>query len=430
MKRVGLILLLAVASGTAGCSDAASGPASTTKGVAGTAAATVSQPPRPATTRPTTTVAVLTTATTLAASTTTTTTEPLPELLGLELELVAEIHRPLTIASAPGDDRLFVTQREGLISTISRRGEVTPFLDITDRVLAGGIEQGLLGLAFHPDFAANGRFYVYYSDDNDDTNLVEFTASTDRTSGDPATARQVLFIDQPTERHNAGMLAFGPDDYLYVAVGDGGDGGSNAQKPENVFGSILRIDVDHGDPYAIPPSNPFSVGGVRAPEVWVYGLRNPWRFSIDEAGGLVYIGDVGQESWEEVDVIGLDSGGTNLGWAYWEGSHCFSSSQCDAIDWVAPVVEYSHAEGCSVTGGYVYRGAAIPELDGHYFYSDWCQGWIRSFHYQDGVAGAQRDWPELQPGQVDTFGVDQQGELYLGTWDGKIYRLVPIRADR
>lgn len=422
MKGAGRVVLLLVVIGATGCADAAPAPA--TAPVAPTVAATTGRDPAP--TSPITTAASATTT----ISTATTTTEPPPELLGLGLELVAEIHRPLSIAAAPGDGRLFVLQREGLISVISPSGQVpeTPFLDITDRVLASGIEQGLLGLALHPDFSSNGRFFVYYTDDEDDTNLVEFTAS--GATADPATAREVLLIDQPTERHNAGMLAFGPDGYLYIAVGDGGDGGGNAQKPENVFGTILRIDVDHGDPYSIPLDNPFADGIGGAPEVWLYGLRNPWRFSIDAPSGLMYVGDVGQESWEEVDVVGIDSGGANLGWAYREGTHCFSSPQCDNIDWVGPVVEYSHAEGCSVTGGYVYRGAAIPELEGHYFYSDWCQGWIRSFRYEEGEAVDQREWTELQPGQVDTFGVDQEGELYLGTWDGKVYKLVPVRAEK
>jgi glucose/arabinose dehydrogenase len=224
------------------------------------------------------------------------------------------------------------------------------------------------------------------------------------------------------------MLAFGPDGYLYVAVGDGGDGGRNAQKPENFFGTILRLDIDNGEPYAIPANNPFLEGGG-APEVWAFGLRNPWRFSIDHETGLMYIGDVGQEAWEEVDVISLDGGGLNLGWAYREGSRCFSSPECDETDSVFPVVEYPHSEGCSVTGGYVYRGAEIPELIGHYFYSDWCSGWVRSFRYDGTEAVDLQEWPELDPGQVNTFGTDGFGELYLGTWSGEVWKLVPIRAE-
>jgi glucose/arabinose dehydrogenase len=303
-----------------------------------------------------------------------------------------------------------------------------PFLDITDRVWANGIEQGFLGLAFHPDYAENGRFFAYHTDENDDSRLVEFTVGSDPAFADPGTARELLFIDQPTDRHNAGMLEFGPDGYLYVAVGDGGDGGGNAQDPENIFGTILRLDVDNGDPYAIPADNPFVDGGG-AGEVWAYGLRNPWRFGIDAHERLVYIGDVGQERWEEVNVIPLDQGGANLGWAYREGSKCFSNPECEETESVLPVVEYPHAEGCSITGGTVYRGDAIPELNGVYFYSDWCQGWIRSFRYVDGEAADLQGWPDLDPGQVNTFGTDGFGELYIGTWGGEVWKLIPIRAD-
>jgi glucose/arabinose dehydrogenase len=355
--------------------------------------------------------------------------------LGVELELVVEIDHPLFITAPTGDRRIFVVLREGTIEVIDPAGVLVdePFLDITDRVRANGIEQGLLGLAFHPDYHDNGRFFVYYTDANDDSTLVEFAVSDDPAVADPDSARELLFIDQPTERHNAGMLEFGPDGYLYVAIGDGGDGGHNGQKPETLFGAILRLDVDNPDgdsgaPYAIPADNPFVDGGG-APEVWAFGLRNPWRFAIDHETGLMYIGDVGQQEWEEIDVIALDTGGINLGWAFREGSHCFSSPECEEIDSVFPVVEYSHSEGCSVTGGYVYRGADIPELTGHYFYADWCQGWVRSFRYDGSEAVDLQDWPELDPGQVNTFGTDGFGELYMGTWSGEVWKLVPVRAE-
>ena len=377
---------------------------------------------------PTTTIAAAAPTTTTAA--TTTTTEPPAELLGVAIEMVAEIDYALAIAAPPGDDRVFVAEREGTVFVISGSGEVleTPFLDITGRVWANGIEQGLLGLVFHPSYAENGRFFVYFSDENDDTRLVEFTVGDDPSLADPASARELLFIDQPTDRHNAGMLQFVPEGYLSVAVGDGGDGGGNAQDPSNIFGTILRLDVDNGDPYAIPANNPFVAGGG-APEVWAYGLRNPWRFDIDHETGLMYIGDVGQERWEEINVVSLDTAGANLGWAYWEGSTCFSSPECDETDSVLPVVEYAHSDGCSVTGGNVYRGAAIPELHGVYFYSDWCQSWVRSFRYEDGAAVDLQSWPELKPGQVNTYGTDGLGELYLASWGGAVWKLVPVRAE-
>jgi glucose/arabinose dehydrogenase len=344
--------------------------------------------------------------------------------------LAADIDYALAIAAPAQDPRLFIAEREGTIYVISASGELLeqPFLDITDVVWANGIEQGLLGLVFHPDYSENGRFFVYYTGENDDSALVEFTVSDDPALADPSTARELLFIDQPTDRHNAGMLQFGPDGYLYVAVGDGGDGGGNAQDPNNIFGTILRIDVDSGDPYAIPADNPFVEGGG-APEVWAYGFRNPWRFDIDHETALIYIGDVGQERWEEVSVIPLDQGGANFGWAYREGSKCFSSPECDETESVLPVVEYPHAEGCSVTGGNVYRGAAIPELHGVYFYSDWCQSWVRSFRYEGGEALDLQSWPELKPGQVNTYGTDGFGELYLGSWGGAVWKLVPVRAE-
>ncbi len=369
-----------------------------------------------------------TTTSTSTTTTTTTTTEPPAELLGVELELVAEIDRVLAIAAPTGDSRVFLAQREGIVHVVGGDGVVReePFLDLTDRVRANGIEQGLLGLAFHPQYGDNGRLYVYFTDENDDSRLVEFSVSDDPMRGDVDSARELLFLDQPTDRHNAGMLEFGPDGFLYVAVGDGGDGGHNGQKADTLFGTILRIDVDNGDPYAIPEDNPFVSGGG-APEVWAFGLRNPWRFSIDR--DLIYIADVGQQDWEEVTVLPIGAGGANLGWAYREGSACFNSPECEETETVSPTLEYAHADGCSITGGYVYRGAGIPELDGTYFYSDWCQGWVRSFRYEDGAAVDVREWSDLDPGQVNTFGTDAAGELYMGTWGGSVWKLVPVRAE-
>ena len=416
-----MVVLIALVAGACTGGDAIEAETSSTTT---TAPVVNSTPTTPTTVPPTTTTAATTTTT----STTTTTTEPPPELLGVELVLVAEMDYPLAIASPPGDPRVFVALREGTVEVIGADGAVaeTPFLDLTDRVRANGIEQGLLGLVFHADYADNGRFFVYYTDENDDSTLVEFAASTDPMVADIGSAKEVLFLDQPTDRHNAGMLEFGPDGYLYVAVGDGGDGGHNGQKPDTLFGTILRIDVDNGDPYAIPADNPFTDGGGAA-EVWAYGLRNPWRFAIDD--GLIYIADVGQQDWEEVNVLPLDGGGANLGWAIREASRCFSSPACEETETVFPVLEYPHSEGCSITGGSVYRGAAIPELHGVYFYSDWCTGWIKSFRYENGEAVDLQQWPELDPGQVNTFGTDASGELYIGTWGSKVWRLSPIRAE-
>jgi glucose/arabinose dehydrogenase len=388
----------------------------------------------PATTGPPATTPVETTVTVPLATTTTTTTtttEPPGELLGVSLELVAEVHAPLVITAAPGSDGLFVAQRDGIVLVVEPGGEVRerPFLAMSALVKAEGVEQGFLGMAFHPDYQVNGRVFVHYTDWNDDTVLAELTADANREYVDVATERQLILFDQPTDRHNAGDLQFGPDGYLYVAVGDGGDGGHNGQKPETLFGTILRLDVDGQSPYAIPGDNPFVTGGGAA-EVWAYGLRNPWRFSIDYTSGLMYIGDVGQADLEEIDVVSLDDPGANFGWIYREGSKCFRAPECRDVETVLPVAEYPHSEGCSVTGGVVYRGDAIPELDGVYFYADWCRGWVRSFRYEDGAAVDLQSWPELDPGQVNTFGTDAVGELYIGTWGGSVWKLVPVRAER
>jgi len=382
-------------------------------------------------TRPSTAPGTTTTSTTTTSSstTTTTTTMPLTELLGVEPELVAELSAPpLVITASPGDPRLYVARRDGVVTIIDESGNVrdAPFVDLSDVVNDNGVEQGLLGLVLHQDYSENGRFFVYYTDANDDAVLAELSASPDTAVADRSSERQVLLLDEPTDRHNAGNLEFGPDGYLYVAVGDGGDGGHNGQDTSTLFGTILRIDVDSGEPYTVPADNPFVAGGG-APEVWAYGLRNPWRFSIDEESGLIYIGDVGQADFEEIDVVGLDEPGANFGWIYMEGSMCFRAPECRDVPTIPPVIDYPHSEGCSVTGGAVYRGAAIPELDGTYFYADWCFGWIRSFRYVDGEVTEQQKWPELDVGQVNTFGTDTAGEMYLGTWDGKVWKLVPVR---
>jgi hypothetical protein len=340
------------------------------------------------------------------------------------------------LTSPPGDDRLFVVERVGVIRILDANRELLgpAFIDLTDRVLANGIEQGLLGLAFHPDYANNGRFFVYYTDQGGRRQLSEFQVSvSDPNLASPDTERVLVELEQPPDatdiRHYAGQLAFGPDGYLWMAMGDGADSRDQGQDPNTMFGAISRIDVDGGDPYGIPPENPF-VGGGGAGEVWAYGLRNPWRFSIDSGDGLIYIADVGHADQEEINVLPIDEGGFNLGWSDVEGTRCFHVQDCDLANYTAPVITYSHEEGCSVTGGYVYRGTEIPELAGTYFYSDWCSQWIRSFKYAGGQVTEERDWSaDLgQLGQINTFGVDASGELYLATHnEGIVARFV---ADR
>jgi glucose/arabinose dehydrogenase len=365
-----------------------------------------------------------------------TTAPNLAELQGLRLEtLTGDVRQPTAITTPVGDDRLFVVERFGVILWMDANRELqdTPFLDLTDRVLAGGIEQGLLGLAFHPDYANNGRFYVYYTDQGGRRQVSEFQRSvSDPNFASPDTERVLIELEQPPDatdiRHYAGQLAFGPDGYLYIAMGDGADSRDQGQDPNTMFGAVSRIDVDGTEPYAIPPENPFVDGGG-APEVWAYGLRNPWRFSIDPVDGLIYIADVGHADQEEVNVLPIAEGGFNLGWSDVEGTRCFHVQDCDLANYTSPAITYTHEEGCSVTGGYVYRGAAIPELTGTYFYSDWCSQWIRSFKFAGGAVTEEQDWSEQlgQLGQVNTFGIDSAAELYLGTHEGIVARLV---ADR
>lgn len=357
-------------------------------------------------------------------------------LQGLKLERLYEGMRQPTVITAPaGDDRLFVVQRVGVIRILDgERNLVDPaFLDITDRVLANGIEQGLLGLAFHPDYESNGRFFVYYTDRGGRRQLSEFLVSvSDPNRARPDSERVLFELEQPPDatdiRHYGGQLAFGPDGYLWVSLGDGADSRDQGQDPGTLFATVSRIDVDSGDPYGIPPENPFVDGGG-APEVWAFGLRNPWRFSIDPVDRLIYIADVGHADQEEINVLPIDEGGFNLGWSDMEGTRCFHRQGCNPDDYTSPALVYSHEEGCSVTGGYVYRGAAIPEMHGVYFYSDWCGQWIRSFRFVDGQVTDEKDWTaELgQIGQINSFGIGGDGELYLVTHDGVVAMLTPVR---
>ena len=346
---------------------------------------------------------------------------------------MGNLSAPLDLQVAPGDTaRLFIAEKTGRIR-ILKNGALNPapFLDISSRV-SNGSEQGLLGLAFHPQYATNHRFYVDYTDGSGNTHVVEFLASTNPDSAS-ATEREILFVTQPASNHNGGQLAFGPDGYLYIALGDGGGGGDqfhNGQNLGSLLAKILRLNVDSGSPYSIPPGNPF-VGRTGArEETWDYGLRNPWRFSFDRSNGDLYIADVGQDSWEELDYEPHGAGGKNYGWNIMEGLHCFGSLTCNQTGLTLPVVEYSHLDGCSVTGGYVYRGTEIPELDGVYFYGDYCTGIIRSFRIDQGQATNQTDWTSALRTQsggqmqgLSSFGQDARGELYILLLSGEVYRI-------
>jgi glucose/arabinose dehydrogenase len=357
---------------------------------------------------------------------------PVAGFPALTARLVAGgFQQPLDLKVAPGDrERLYVVEQGGRIRIV-RGGQLTasPFLDISNRISCCG-ERGLLGLAFHPKFATNRRFFVNYTDGRGDTHIAEFRAASAE-QADAASEKLILFVAQPFANHNGGGLAFGNDGYLYVGLGDGGSGGDplgNGQSLSTFLGKMLRLDVDSASPYAIPTSNPIRTTGALR-EIWAYGLRNPFRFSFDPATGDLYIGDVGQNSIEEID-IGLASrmGGENYGWNTTEGSACFSPSRgCVTTGITMPVAEYGHDEGCSVTGGVVYRGCRMPGLVGTYFYGDYCSAFVRSFRYAAGQVTERRDWTPGLKGidQISSFGTDADGEVYVVDYQGEVYQLVP-----
>jgi glucose/arabinose dehydrogenase len=352
-----------------------------------------------------------------------------PVTVGLRA-VATGLHFPTYLTSPPGDDRLFILERAGPIRVIEG-GRVlqTPFLDLTGKV-STEVEQGLLGLAFPADYASSGRFIVHYTDLAGDTRVSLFRVSSDPNRADPASESLVLANQRFSPAHNGGQILFGPDGLLYIGLGDGAnDDGGRGQSLRDLFGSILRIDVSSGAPYTVPPDNPFVGTAGARPEVWSYGLRNPWRFSFDRATGDLYIGDVGESRYEEVNHASAADGsgrGINYGWSRMEGRHCFRVSECDQTGLTLPVLEYDHSDGCAVTSGYVYRGAAIPALQGNYFYSDFCRGWVRSFRMEGGMAVGEIDWPALRPeGRVTSFGEDAAGELYLVTEQGGVFKIVP-----
>ena len=362
-------------------------------------------------------------------------TGPLPPggEISLALETVSDqLTFPVDLASPPGDSRLFVVEKAGRIRIIENGTLLAPaFLDISAQVSSNG-ERGLLGLAFDPDYETTGRFVVNYTDLAGDTHIAAFTVSSgDANRPDPASEELILRVDQPFENHNGGQVAFGPDAYLYIALGDGGGSGdpmANGQSLTTLLGKLLRIDLNGGSPYGIPSGNPFSAVAAARSEIWSYGLRNPWRFTFDRLTGDLYIADVGQGEREEIDVgLAADGAGrgANYGWDIMEGDACFEpASGCDRTGLILPVLQYDHSEGCSVTGGHVYRGSAIPALQGTYFYSDFCSGWVRSFRLSSGAVAEEREWPALQAGNVTSFGQDDAGELYILTSGGSVYRIV------
>ncbi len=440
MKRAILPLLLCVWLGLAGCAgDNGGDPVEP----AAVAAATASLAPVVAThtyipiieVQPTTTPTATPSPTATATVIPTATPASPINTVALEPVLSGGLTDPTFITHA-FDERLFVLEQIGRIRIIAGGALLpAPFLDITDRVGSVGSEQGLLGLAFHPSYATPGApgagtFYVNYTDHAGDSHIARFSVQPDDPNrADPDSEVQYLFQDQPYPNHNGGSLAFGPDGYLYAGLGDGGsanDPQRAGQRLDTWLGKVLRLDVTSAEgEYAVPPDNPFVDQQEVLPEIWAYGLRNPWRFSFDRDTGDFFVADVGQNQWEEVNFQPANSvGGENYGWNVMEGTHCFQADTCDQTGLVRPIFEYTHSQGCSVTGGYVYRGAAFPEMAGNYFAADYCTGIIWRLFPQNGqwLSKIVLDSNIV----ISTFGEGADGEIYLADYaNGAIYRLRP-----
>lgn len=348
-------------------------------------------------------------------------------------EVASGLDLPVFLTHAgDGSGRMFVLEKPGRIVILNQDGQELdqPFLDIRSKVGSSGYEQGLLGLAFHPNYEQNGLFFVNYTDRQGDTVIERYRVlQDDANRADPSTAKAILKIDQPFPNHNGGMVAFGPDGYLYIGMGDGGGGGDPlkaGQDTRQLLGKILRLDIDNGDPYAIPADNPFADGKEGAAEVWSYGWRNPWRFSFDRATNDKYIADVGQNAYEEVSFEKAGSpGGLNYGWNTMEASHCFPErAGCNRDGLVLPVAEYGHSLGNSITGGYVYRGNTYPRLQGYYFFADFGSSRLWSLQQANG------SWQMEQIAEVgfpvSSFGEDEAGEVYLVDFRGRIHRLTDV----
>jgi glucose/arabinose dehydrogenase len=362
---------------------------------------------------------------------------PFPPSIALEAAFSgfqAPVYLTQPLADMSGAARLFVVEKPGRIRLIKDGSpQATPFLDITDRVGSGGSEQGLLSVAFAPDFASSGTFYVDYTDRDGNTVVARYRV--DPQTPDQAAAnseQKILQIEQPAANHNGGQLQFGPDGYLYIGMGDGGRAGDpwgNAQNPGVLLGKLLRIDVSGSETYTVPDSNPLLDQAGARPEIWAIGLRNPWRFSFDRATADLYIADVGQNTYEEVDFQPAGStGGENYGWNTMEGNHCFQpASGCSTSGLVLPVAEYDHGQGCSISGGYAYRGTRYPELNGVYFFGDYCSGNLWGLRQEP---SGQWQTALLQNSglSISSFGQDAAGELYVIDYaGGTIYRLVGAR---
>ena len=358
---------------------------------------------------------------------------PTPTLTLALRQVVSGLDNPTFLTAPAGDKRQFIVERAGRIR-ILQDGLVLalPFLDISARVSTAG-ERGLLSMAFHPQYAANGQYFIYYVDTAGDIVVERHNVSANPNLSDPTSALEIIRIAHPTyTNHVGGLVAFGADGYLYLGTGDGGGAGDplgNAQNPASLLGKLLRLDVAGaiaGAPYAIPASNPLRGQAGKRGEIWALGLRNPWRFAFDAS--QLYIADVGQDRREEVDIAPQSQGGINYGWNILEGTRCYNAATCSSVGLTAPAYEYDHgvsnAGGCSIIGGYVYRGAAIPELAGRYFFSDYCAGFLKSFSAPAASVLDVTDWAVANVGAVISFGRDADGELYVISGTGAIYKIV------
>lgn len=350
---------------------------------------------------------------------------------GITLRSIVHLDRSVTDLQNAGDGtgRLFVLEKTGRIRLL-RDGALLsePYLDMESLVLTSSGERGLLGLAFAPDFADSGRFYVNYTGADGITQIARLTVDPTADVVDTSSLEVLLAIEQPYPNHNGGQLRFGPDGMLWIGTGDGGSGGDpedRAENPESLLGKMLRIDVSGDGDYAIPPGNAYPNGEGGRPEIWAIGLRNPWRYAFDPETNDLWIADVGQNRWEEVHRVAASAPpGTHFGWNTFEGTHCYASEEdCASVDALPPVYEYSHDEGCSISGGVVYRGAELPELAGTYLFADFCNTWIHGL-VPDGAGGVQKEtiFPPTSL-RVVAFGEDEAHEVYVVGLSGRIYRL-------
>lgn len=361
------------------------------------------------------------------------------EFEDLEPRLITDrLDQPSDMFVLPGSSYLFVVEKPGRVVIIDD-GVVQdrPVIDMTSRVASEENEQGLLTALPHPDFAENCKIYLFYTDKRGDSQLVEARVSGIRQpSISTGSFRTVMTIPQPHVWHQSGSMIFDSDGYLWLTAGDGGhigDPNNEGQDPNTLLATVMRIDVSEM-PYRVPPDNPFVNSEEGADEVWAYGVRNPWRIWIDD--GDVYIPDVGQEGYEEIDIVSIDEPGQNFGWSVTEGFECYDKEPddgqdptCDPSRFTMPVAGYAHEDtGCAIVGGPVYRGRDIPELDGHYFYADFCRGWVRSLVYETGEVHDDGEWVNLDQSLVTTFATDWTGEMYYANLDGSLWKIVPVRT--